>query len=97
MTRGGGRLQQFADDLENADIATPLDANKNLRGRVALRRMRQPGLDTPRTPRAEGDATPVRIVDPSDVAVTYRMPAHMTPARPGADDGAKPVGQILRL
>ena len=70
-------LLNFSEELENADIATPVSARQNvLRGRLALRRVSQPNvLDlTPRqqTPRAADGS--VLIVDPSDGAVTYRMP-----------------------
>ena len=77
--------QRFEEELEQADIGTPLlegDA-EGLRGRVALRRVHHgPGQETPRTPRAadaDDDDTAVELVDPSDKAVTYRMPAHATP------------------
>ena len=79
------RLQKFAEDLEQADIATPAPDVAQLRGRLALRRIRQPGLETPRTPQGPlrtPQGSMIHLVDPSDSAVTYRMPAGVTPARP---------------
>jgi hypothetical protein len=73
-----GRLHQFAEELEQADIGTPAHDAAHLRGRVALRRIRQPGMSSPRTPRADG---PIDVVDPSDLAVTYRFPGLSTPAK----------------
>ena len=97
LMRQEKKLQHFSEELEQADIGTPLDAEAagRLRGRLAMRWIRQPGLDTPKTPRtprrAAEDGASVSIVDPSDVAVTYRLPAHTTPV------GGSKYGQVFRL
>ena len=84
------------EDLENADIATPMDKGEQqaarvaVRGRLALRRLRLPNNETDQacvTPRLTsfrpaGEKTgadtfrgldTVRIVDPSDGAISYRL------------------------
>ena len=70
------RAYTKARKMEQADIGTPVATGIGaLRGRLAVRRVRAPNLlnlPTPRTPRCD-DGT-VMIVDPSDKAITYRMP-----------------------
>lgn len=88
LARQEAQLAQFSEDLEQADIGTPAHPEEGLaRGRLVLRRMRQPvvfadgapppGKALPQTPR-QADGT-VAIVDPSNKAVTYRKPV-ATPA-----------------
>lgn len=93
-------LEQFVEELEQADIGTPMNSSAaiagtpqgggglggKLRARMSLKHVKQPQAATPRTPRA-ADGT-VEIVDPSDAAVTYRklFKTGMTPMgrTPGA-------------
>ena len=101
LAKQEAQLEGFGEELEQADIGTPIDASKNLlRGRLAMRRVRQPNalnLPSPaRTPRYDDGS--VKIVDPSDKQVTYRMPAmpsrRLGTARgtpKGAPAGSKPT------
>jgi len=77
LAKQESQLKEFSEDLEQADIATPAADVQHLRGRGFMRRMRQPQAETPRTPRHAD----VDIIDPSDVDITYRLPANATPAR----------------
>ena len=75
-------LQQFAEELEQADIGTPVNGAAP-RGRMAMRRVRQPMADTPRTPRA-GEAARV-------AALTTRaglLGLLGSPRTPRQDDGS---------
>ena len=82
-------LRHFSEELEQADIGTPLEVHtgekQNHRARLALRRIRQPGMETPRTPRGNEneDGSAVEMVDPSDI--TYRL---------GAIGGATPAAGV---
>lgn len=77
LAKQEAELSAFSEELENADIATPVSSRADaLRGRLFLRRVSQPNVAnlTPRqlTPRAADGS--IKIVDPSDRAITYRMP-----------------------
>lgn len=55
LAKQEAQLNEFCEELEAADIATPVRAmagTQKLRGRIALKRFKQPQEATPRTPRA---------------------------------------------
>lgn len=55
LAKQEAQLNEFCEELEAADIATPIHAmagTQKLRGRIALKRFKQPQEATPRTPRA---------------------------------------------
>ena len=77
------KLAQFQEELEAADIGTPLKEQPVVRGRVALRRIRQPNAQidkvcvTPRVTLPLKDSD-IKIVDPSDAGISYRLCTGMT-------------------
>lgn len=110
------KLLKYQEEIENADIATPMakdeaelangaGAKVVPRGRLALRRLRMPNNPTDKacvTPRLTSfrpgaemgvadtfrGCDTVRIVNPSDVAISYRM---MTGEIPAPSEGGLPT------
>lgn len=76
LAKQEAQLNEFCEELEHADIATPIHAmagTQKLRGRIALKRVKQPQEATPRTPRANAGKLTSRF-GPSALLGSPRTP-----------------------
>ena len=80
LAKQESKLTMFQEELENADIGTPVKepGQTVTRGRLALRRIRLPNAPQDKacmTPRLTLplDDCDIKIVDPSDAAISYRL------------------------